>query len=90
MIVASNIQNNLSRDHLLDQDMDNNNGPISPADLENIENNNAVDYIPNRNEIGVVVETTNFIINRNLTSAGKFIKSFFCKIYLFRISRSCL
>lgn len=30
---------------------DNNNGPISPADLENIENNNAGEYIPNLNQI---------------------------------------
>lgn len=51
----------------MDQDLDNNNGPISPADLENIENNNAVDYIPNRNEIGNIQDNSNFTINRSLT-----------------------
>lgn len=34
--------------------------------MENIENNNAVDYIPNRNEIGVIAEPR-FSVNRNLT-----------------------
>lgn len=34
--------------------------------MENIENNNAVDYIPNRNEIGVIAEPR-FSLNRNLT-----------------------
>lgn len=34
---------------------DNNNGPISPADLQNIENNNAGEYIPNLNQILVPV-----------------------------------
>lgn len=29
--------------------------PISPADMENIENNNAIDYIPNRNDIAAAV-----------------------------------
>lgn len=40
----------------IDEEADNNNGPLSPADMENIENNNAVDYIPNRNEIERLVE----------------------------------
>lgn len=37
--------------HDLFNENDNNNGPISPADLENIENNNAGEYIPNLNQI---------------------------------------
>lgn len=40
----------------INEEADNNNGPLSPADMENIENNNAVDYIPNRNEIERLVE----------------------------------
>lgn len=36
-------------------EFDNNNVPISSADMENIENNNAIDYIPNRNEVAAVV-----------------------------------
>lgn len=44
----------------------NNNGPISTVDLENIQNNNAVDYIPNRNEINIIVEPSPNSINRNL------------------------
>lgn len=40
----------------IDEEVDNNNGPLSPADMENIENNNAVDYIPNRNEIERLME----------------------------------
>ncbi|KAJ6646859.1 hypothetical protein Bhyg_02073, partial [Pseudolycoriella hygida] len=40
----------------INEEVDNNNGPLSPADMENIENNNAVDYIPNRNEIERLVE----------------------------------
>lgn len=51
----------------MDQDLDNNNGPISPADLENIENNNAVDYIPNRNEIISIPDNSNLTTNRNVT-----------------------
>lgn len=37
--------------HDLFAENDNNNGPISPADLQNIENNNAGEYIPNLNQI---------------------------------------
>lgn len=44
----------------------NNNGPISTVDLENIQNNNAVDYIPNRNEINITIEPSPHSINRNL------------------------
>lgn len=46
----------------------NNNGPISTVDLENIQNNNAVDYIPNRNEINIIVEPSPNSINRNLVT----------------------
>lgn len=46
----------------------NNNGPISTVDLENIQNNNAVDYIPNRNEINIIVEPSPNSINRNLVA----------------------
>ncbi|KAL5285859.1 hypothetical protein ACFFRR_007499 [Megaselia abdita] len=41
---------NASNENLIADDADNNNGPISPADLENIENNNAINYIENQNE----------------------------------------
>lgn len=44
----------------------NNNGPISVVDMENIQNNNAMDYIANRNEINIVVEPSPHTINRNL------------------------
>lgn len=44
----------------------NNNGPISVVDMENIQNNNAMDYIPNRNEINIIVEPAPQSINRNL------------------------
>lgn len=44
----------------------NNNGPISVVDMENIRNNNAMDYIANRNEINIVVEPSPHTINRNL------------------------
>lgn len=37
--------------HDIINENDNNNGPISPADLQNIENNNAGEYIPNLNQI---------------------------------------
>lgn len=46
----------------------NNNGPISAVDLENIQNNNAVDYIPNRNEINIIVQPSPNSINRNLVA----------------------
>lgn len=35
--------------------------------MENIENNNAVDYIQNRNEIGIVIEPE-FTVNRNIVT----------------------
>uniref|UniRef100_A0A6B2ELK5 Putative subtilisin-like serine protease n=1 Tax=Phlebotomus kandelakii TaxID=1109342 RepID=A0A6B2ELK5_9DIPT len=54
----------------INHDFDNNNGPISPADMENIENNNAGDYIANRNEIGVVVEPSINAINRNIVNSA--------------------
>lgn len=44
----------------------NNNGPISVVDMENIQNNNAVDYIPNRNEINIAIDPSPYAINRNL------------------------
>lgn len=44
----------------------NNNGPISTVDMENIQNNNAMDYIPNRNEINITIEPSPHSINRNL------------------------
>lgn len=46
----------------IDEEVDNNNGPLSPADMENIENNNAVDYIPNRNEIERLMEPVQIFI----------------------------
>lgn len=48
----------------------NNNGPISTADLENIQNNNAIDYIPNRNETNITIEPSPHSINRNLISVN--------------------
>lgn len=50
-----------------DENAQNNNGPISATDLENIQNNNAVDYIQNQNEIGAdLVQPPLYSINRNL------------------------
>lgn len=43
----------------------NNNGPISAVDMENIQNNNAMDYIANRNEINIIVEPAPHPMNRN-------------------------
>lgn len=48
----------------------NNNGPISTADLENIQNNNASDYIPNRNETNITIEPSPYSINRNLINVN--------------------
>lgn len=48
----------------------NNNGPISVVDMENIQNNNAINYIPNRNEINITIEPSSISdyssINRNV------------------------
>lgn len=49
----------------------NNNGPISAVDMENIQNNNAVDYIPNRNEINITIEPSPHSINRNLVEVHR-------------------
>uniref|UniRef100_A0A1L8DJZ6 Uncharacterized protein n=2 Tax=Nyssomyia neivai TaxID=330878 RepID=A0A1L8DJZ6_9DIPT len=54
----------------INHDFDNNNGPISPSDMENIENNNAGDYIANQNEIGVVDEPSINSINRIFISSA--------------------
>ncbi|XP_037914399.1 uncharacterized protein LOC119653649 isoform X6 [Hermetia illucens] len=59
-----------SNENLIEDDFDNNNGPISPADLENIENNNAVDYIQNQNEVGINIEPSPYSINRNLVNSS--------------------
>uniref|UniRef100_A0A7G3AV89 Uncharacterized protein n=1 Tax=Lutzomyia longipalpis TaxID=7200 RepID=A0A7G3AV89_LUTLO len=61
--------NNIMYAAPINHDFDNNNGPISPSDMENIENNNAGDYIANRNEIGVVVEPSINAINRNFVNS---------------------
>lgn len=49
----------------------NNNGPISAVDMENIQNNNAVDYIANRNEINIVIDPSPHAINRNLVEVNR-------------------
>lgn len=49
----------------------NNNGPISVVDMENIQNNNAMDYIPNRNEINITIEPAPHSINRNLAEGHR-------------------
>ncbi|XP_055384516.1 putative uncharacterized protein DDB_G0282133 isoform X3 [Condylostylus longicornis] len=69
VVISIPVVNSSNERLITDDDNDNNNGPISPADLENIENNNAVDYIRNQNEIGIVIEpivTTTYSRNRNL------------------------
>lgn len=49
----------------------NNNGPISVVDMENIQNNNAMNYIPNRNEINIQIEPSPNSINRNLIQVNE-------------------
>lgn len=47
-IISNAITNIVTNDHM---EMDNNNGPISELDIQNIANNNAEGYIQNQNEI---------------------------------------
>lgn len=74
IVNVNEVQTNHIYSAPINHDFDNNNGPISPSDMENIENNNAGDYIANRNEIGVVVEPSINAINRNIVNSGKLIK----------------
>lgn len=53
----------------------NNNGPISTVDMENIQNNNAMDFIPNRNEINITIEPSPHSINRNLMAMNRDVAS---------------
>ncbi|GAB0087993.1 hypothetical protein DMENIID0001_023670 [Sergentomyia squamirostris] len=70
IVNVNEVQTNHIYSAPINHDFDNNNGPISPSDMENIENNNAEDYIANRNEIGVVVEPLCNAINRNILNSA--------------------
>ncbi|XP_055711317.1 uncharacterized protein LOC129806610 isoform X3 [Phlebotomus papatasi] len=70
IVNVNEVQTNHIYSAPINHDFDNNNGPISPSDMENIENNNAGDYIANRNEIGVVVEPSINAINRNIVNSA--------------------
>ncbi|XP_059607479.1 uncharacterized protein LOC132255444 isoform X2 [Phlebotomus argentipes] len=70
IVNVNEVQTNHIYSAPINQVFDNNNGPISPADMENIENNNAGDYIANRNEIGVLVEPSINAIYRNIVNSA--------------------
>ncbi|XP_031622155.1 putative uncharacterized protein DDB_G0282133 isoform X2 [Contarinia nasturtii] len=70
--ILSNIvnQNQMNRTFNEFENNQNNNGPISVVDMENIQNNNAVDYIPNRNEINNTIDPLPHAIDRNLVDVN--------------------
>ncbi|XP_055311913.1 uncharacterized protein LOC129574238 isoform X2 [Sitodiplosis mosellana] len=71
--ILSNIvnQNHMNRTFNEFENSQNNNGPISAVDMENIQNNNAADYIPNRNEINIVIDPSLHENNRNLVEVNR-------------------